>query len=218
MGRPLALRPRPVGMTIGRLMLVSVAVAAVMWLARLDALQSSWERGLVIALGAALLARLLFVLYAGRRCPACKVGLMGRVGAIPFGDHFFRCPECGQRAKRFWLGRLWDASGPEDADRFRKKDRPVSTWGDGPIAPAPDRPETRTVGHLLRGKLQRDAESPDPVEVVPGASGWPDHSDGSTENRPRPASRSAPAGVKQQVADRFFRTLDAIRWSRNIRP
>lgn len=218
MGRAGPLRSRPVGLTIGRLMLASVAVAVGLWTFRAIVRAEPITRGEqigMIAIGVAIVARaFIVVLYAGR-CSVCDKGPVGRVAAVSFGDHFYRCSACGQRMKRSWLGRTWDASGPEDDRRFHK-DRPVSTWSDGPIYPSTDSPETRTVGSLLRGKVDREAHVPEPVEIASGEAGWRNESAPDGPSKPR-AMRSAPLGVKQQVARSFFRTLEAIRWDRNSR-
>jgi hypothetical protein len=217
MGRPVTLRRRPVGMTIGRLMLVSVAVAAVGWLFRMDAPDSPWELGLEITVGVAVVARIFILLLYARQCPVCGKSTLARVKAVSFGDHYLRCSSCGQRAKRSWLGRLWDASGPEDDRYFEPSVKPVTTWSDGPILPSAETSQTRTVGTLLRGKLHREELGPETVEIAAGESDGTVQSEKSRMSPHKPTARLAPSGVKQPVAERFFRTLDAIRWARNSR-
>lgn len=215
MGHLGALRPRPRGVTIGRLMLVSVVVAIAGWAYRADPMRSRWEQWLLLAAGGLVLIRIGVLILFAKQCPACGKPELGRVAARSFGDHYFRCAACGQRAKRNGLGRMWDASGPED-DRFFRKERPVRTWADGPIDPAEETPETRTTARLLRGKIDRDAQAPEPVEIVPGDL----RRSGGTETAQavgRPAARTRPLGVKDRVAETFFRTLESIRWSRSKR-
>lgn len=209
-----AVRRRPTGVTIGRLMFVSVVVALVLRIVRTDSMTTRGERIVLIAFAIVVVARILILIYYARQCPACGKGPVGLVAAVPLGDHFFRCDACGQRLKRAWLGRVWDASGPEDDRRF-VKNRPAPDWPEGSFAPSVDQPATRTVGMLLRGKIEREALAPDPVEIAPGEIGWTGESCGDTEHFP--ANRSARTGVQHPVATAFFRTLDAIRWARNSR-
>ena len=211
MARTTAIRPPPGGLTIARMMIVVGVVAFLGWLARLDPLRSRWEQGVLLVLLGVLLARLLILVLFAKTCPACGGSELGRVAARPFGEHYFLCHSCGQRLKRFGLGRLWDASGPGDARHFHR-DRASRIWSDGPVIPDESSPETRTVGRLLRGKIDREAEAPEPVAVL---------GDESAPFLPPAASRTADrgrgprlAGIKALVADRFFRTLEAIRWSR----
>jgi len=105
------------------------------------------------------------------------------------------------------MGRLWDASGPNDAPYFMKK-HSVTTWSDKPIEPTPELPETQTVGSLLREKKGRVTASAEPVELDLYDR------DPVMEHPEQPANRSTLVGVKKTVAERFFSTLDAIRWTR----
>ncbi|MDB5350871.1 MAG: hypothetical protein JWN86_2118 [Planctomycetota bacterium] len=215
MGRSAVLRSWPRGMTIGRLMMVSVVVALSLWLFRARYLSRIELFGWIV-IGIAIVARTLVVALYSKHCPVCDKGPVARVATVSFGDHFFRCSACGQRMKRYGLGRLWDASGPEDDCRFHKT-RPVSTWSDGPIVPITDSPETLTVGTLLRGKVDREALAPEPVAIAVGEAGWSGEDPRATSARPR-ATRRALVGVKQKVTHSFFCTLDAIRWARNSQP
>ncbi len=205
MGRESSLRPRPSDMTVGRWMIVAIISALSFSLARMT---DEPKLTLWIGLGlfSLIVSRILVMILYARRCTVCGKGPVGMVTAVPFGDHFYWCAMCGQRSKRFWLGRLWDASGPNDAHRFQKGGW-VETWDDSAIVPTPDRPETRTVGGLLESKLDRLAESPsEPIDV-----GTIPSSNSLTANPP------APGGVELPVTERYARTLDAIRWSRRSR-
>ena len=210
MSKSSPLRTRPAGMTIGRWMVVALVTALVMTGFRVRSFEPKLELGLGLAIAALGFARLVVLAIAGKRCPACGKGPVGRVAAVPFRDVFYRCRSCGQRMKRYGLGRLWDASGPADDSHFHKN-RPVSTWSDGPIEPTIETPATRTVGLLLRDKRDRGAatgEAPE-IDLLAGDP---------TERSSSPvASRPASPGVHSTVAERFFRTLDAIRWTRNSR-
>jgi hypothetical protein len=197
-------------MTIGMWMVVAFVVALALAMARAKLIEPGLELGIEVGLAALLLARLFVIIATGKQCPSCDGGPVVRVALVSFGDQYFRCESCGQRMKRFGLGRRWDASGPDDDHHFHKR-REVSTWSDAAIEPTPDVPATRTVGLLLREKRDRDASSEPLVEV--------DLSDTDPNGgvQTRPANRPAASGVKTTVAERFFRTLDAIRWTRNSR-
>ena len=153
---------------------------------------------------------LILAASPSKRCPTCGKTSVGMVAAVPFGDRFYRCAACGQRMKRSGVGRYWDASGHEDDHHFHRA-RPVSSWSDGPVEPTTEIPETRTVGLLLRDKRDHDASTDRPLEVDLLINE-------STGEAPSPtASRPAGHGVKSKVTERFLRTLDAIRWTRNSR-
>ena len=198
------LRPRPRGVTISHLMVLALAIALVIGGLRIKNAEPRFQRGLGVGLVVLLVARVMLMILHAQRCPACGEGPVGTVAAVPFGDHYFRCAACGQRSKRFWLGRLWDASGPEDDRRYAKAPG-VSTWAHGPIVPTPDDPNAATVGRLLLDKLDREAESEGEPVVV-----------GTIASPPR-ANLPDPSGVQGSVAERFSRTLDVIRWSRRPR-
>ena len=206
MGRESSLRPRPSGMTLGRWMLVAMVAALIFTLARIRTYEPRLQLGLGYGLFALACARVLVILLYSKRCTVCGKGPVGMVAAVPFGDHFFRCSNCGQRSKRFYLGRLWDASGPRDDRRFRKAPG-VATWSQAAIEPTPDRPETRTVGGLLASKIDRDAERPAESVVVGTIPRSGDD----------PATPPTAPGVETPVTERFARTLDVIRWARRSR-
>jgi len=187
-------------------MIVAIVSVLIFSLARIRTYEPRLQLWVGLGLLALIVSRILVMILYAKRCTACGKGPVGMVAAVPFGDHFYRCAACGQRSKRFWLGRLWDASDPKDAPRFHEAGG-VETWDDSPIAPTPDRPETRTVGGLLESKLDRLAESPsEPINV-----GTIPSSDALAANPP------APGGVELPVTERYARTLDAIRWSRRSR-
>ena len=81
------------------------------------------------------------------RCPACSAKALGLVAAVPFGFRFYRCARCGMRCKRSpFLGRWRDASGSEDAARYRRRQAGGWKWAAGPD------PSDTTCGKLLRRK------------------------------------------------------------------
>ncbi len=207
MGRPSALKPRPLGMTIGRWMAVAGVVGLVCWLTRADSWDSPTFRIVAGVLGGLLVGRMLILGLFGKRCPACGVGPLERVKYLPFGDHFYRCANCGQRAKRYALGRLYDASGPDDSGRFDP--RPVSTfWDDSALDAEPGSAASPVVARLLRDKAGRHAEEAEPVslDLLPEPPAGPAF----------PSKPIRPSG-KGRVAETFFRTLETIRWARSSR-
>lgn len=207
MGRPNSLPERPNGVTIERLMLVTLLVAFGLWIVRPSALSSRAEQIAAVCVVAAIVGRILMLLYFAKYCPVCRTMAVGRVRTVPFGDHYFRCAACGQRSKRYGLGRLWDASGLKDA-RYFQRDRPARVWDDAPIVPTPDDPTTRTVGTLLSEKLDRTAQAPGPVQA-------PDLIDDRIHDAPPDPPRDG--GVSPPVGERALKTLEAIRWSRQSR-
>jgi hypothetical protein len=111
--------------------------------------------GVVVVLGivGGLYNLVLLVLSIERicamACPACS-----RRTLLPIARHpnYFRCSEC--RAQFKWLGRRpWrDASGPDDAIRFRRSGEYGKWTGYAP----PDNLDGSSSGHLLRTKRSRD--------------------------------------------------------------
>ena len=196
-------------------MLVIAVIALAIRLPKFDPARSNWDLWIAGVLVLLYSVWALAGLFFARTCPSCGQNDLVRVTLVPFGMHYLKCRSCGQRMQRSPLsGRTWDASGPEDDRFFRPKDRPVMTWGDDPhIAPI-DTPQTRTVAGLLRGKLHREAEAPEPIEIAPGERGWVETGD-SAPARPSIAAPPPRRGVKRSVAEALFRSWDAIRWSRN---
>jgi hypothetical protein len=96
---------------------------------------------LVYAAGTILLASLLCATYmAGLSlllpryeptscgCPHCRRGALERVAALPGGDRFYRCDQCGARYTRSSRDGPWrDASAPEYDRAFLRRTR-EGTW------------------------------------------------------------------------------------------
>ncbi|MGC8639166.1 MAG: hypothetical protein ACP5XB_04730 [Isosphaeraceae bacterium] len=85
----------------------------------------------------------------GRPCPACGQWALRR---LVRHRCYYRCAACRQRFKRFGFGPWLDASGPEDAARFRKRSE-AGTWKS---FTAPKDLSGTTSGALLRNKRSRD--------------------------------------------------------------
>jgi hypothetical protein len=197
----------PKGMTIQGWMISIVVASLVLAFMRFNTV--SPVSGLGVAAIALILAFIGWLIRRSgtRLCPRCGHQSVGLVAAIPFGSRYLLCSHCGQRMRTSLTGRLWNASGPEFDPYFRKK-HPVKTWENSPIEPTLSDPTTKTVGSLLREKRDRLAASGHPVDLdTLNDDLESDHS----SNLP---NRSSLTGVKKTIAERFFSTLDAIRWTR----
>ncbi len=91
----------------------------------------------------------------GFTCPACHRPAVRRLARH---RQYYRCSACRARFKRFRHGVWLDASGPEDAEKFRKPGG-AGTWEGYQI---PSDLEGTTTGHLLKDKRTGDWQ-----EVVP---------------------------------------------------
>ncbi len=85
----------------------------------------------------------------GKPCPACS-----RRALLRLARHcnYYRCSACRARFKRFGFGPWLDASGPEDAARYRRPTE-AGTWTG---YTAPEKLDGSTSGHLLGSKRSRD--------------------------------------------------------------
>jgi hypothetical protein len=115
-------RPR---YTIGQIMLAIAALAGVLAIPRI--VRSPDRTVLLCSLG--LLAALVLLNAAietifGKLCPACSRRALRRLARH---RHYYRCSVCRARFKRFGFGPWLDASGPEDAARYRKPSE-AGTW------------------------------------------------------------------------------------------
>ena len=86
---------------------------------------------------------------SAKPCPACSRRTLRRIARHP---NYFHCPACRARFKRFGRGPWLDASGPDDAVRYRRP-REYGTWKG--YAP-PENLDGSSSGHLLRTKRSRD--------------------------------------------------------------
>jgi hypothetical protein len=79
------------------------------------------------------------------------------LGAAAAGRHrrYYRCTACRARVKRYWFGPWLDASGPEDAARYRKP-TDAGTWTEFAVS---EHLDNSTSGQLLKNK--RSGPQPD---------------------------------------------------------
>jgi hypothetical protein len=85
----------------------------------------------------------------GLNCPACHRPALRRLARH---RHYYRCSACRARFKRFRYGGWLDASGPEDADKFRKPGG-AGSWEGFEV---PSDLDATTTGHLLKDKRSGD--------------------------------------------------------------
>jgi hypothetical protein len=166
-GRPTMQPPRTPRYAIGQVM---VAIAVLASLLAVPRLVHSPER-LVMAAVVGMLTTLalldvLVEMACGQPCPACSRWALRRLARH---RHYYRCSACRARFKRFGCGPWLDASGPEDAARYRRPTE-AGTWKG---YAAPEELDGSASGHLLRSKRSRDllaeARRRPPR---PGASPW----------------------------------------------
>jgi hypothetical protein len=84
----------------------------------------------------------------GVQCPGCSRLTLKRLARY---RRYYRCACCGLRVKRYGFGPWLDATGPEDAPRYRRRDadRPWAGFS------VPETLEGTTSGSLLRNKRSR---------------------------------------------------------------
>ena len=142
--------PRTPRHTIGQLMVVIAVLASLLAVPRLV---HSPERLVMVAVVGVLttlaLLNVLIEMALGKTCPACSRRALRRLARHP---HYYRCSACRARFKRFGFGLWLDASGPEDAARYRKPTE-AGTWKG---YAAPEELEGSASGRLLRSKRSRD--------------------------------------------------------------
>jgi hypothetical protein len=88
-------------------------------------------------------------LVLGKSCPACSRGTLRRLARH---RHYYRCSACRARFKRFGHGPWLDASGPDDAARYRKPTE-AGIWKGFAV---PEKLDGSTSGLLLQNKRSRD--------------------------------------------------------------
>ncbi len=96
-----------------------------------------------------VLLNMLVEMVFGKPCPLCSRWTLRRLARH---RRYYRCSACGGRFKRFGLGPWLEASGPEDAARYRKRTQ-AGTW-QGFVAPK--NLGASTSGRLLQSKRTRD--------------------------------------------------------------
>jgi len=143
-------RSRPPRYTIGQVM---VGIAVLASLLAVPRLVFSPDRIVMVCLVGLLTALVVLNISVemafGRPCPACNRWTLRRLARHRC---YYRCSSCRGRFKRFGLGPWLDASGPEDAVRFRKPTE-AGIWRGFTI---PKNLEGTTSGELLRNKRGRD--------------------------------------------------------------
>jgi hypothetical protein len=141
--------------TIGQLM---VGIAVLASLLAVPRLLHSPDRLVVVCLGGVLttlvLLNGLIEIVVGIPCPACSCRTLRRLARH---QHYYRCSACRARFKRFRSGPWLDASGPDDATRYRKPSE-AGTWKGFAV---PKKLDGSSSGRLLGSKRSRDL----PLEI-----------------------------------------------------
>jgi hypothetical protein len=142
--------PRALRSPIGLLMLVIAGLACALLAPQLASSWYSpvvaWVVGLLISLS---MLGLLADNLPGKACPACARSALRR---LVKHRNYYRCSACGARCKRVGSGPWLDASGPDDAVRYRK-------WTDAGIwkgFAVPEKLDGSTSGALLARKRSGD--------------------------------------------------------------
>ena len=139
--------------TIGQMMVVIAALAGMLAAPRILASTDRIVMLCLIPLLAVLvLLNRLVDMVLGKPCPSC-----GRWALRRLARHrrYYCCSACGGRFKWFGLGPWLDASGPEDAARYRQR----SEAGNWKGFTAPTDLGATSSGRLLQGKRTRDLEA-----------------------------------------------------------
>ena len=136
--------------TIGQVM---VGIAVLASLLAVPRLVSSPDRTVMVCLvgllTALVLLNILVEMVFGMPCPSCDRWTLRRLARHRC---YYRCSACRGRFKRFGFGPWLDASGPEDAARFRKPTE-AGTWKGFTV---PEDLGGTTSGELLQNKRRRD--------------------------------------------------------------
>jgi ribosomal protein L37AE/L43A len=136
--------------TIGQLMLVIAAAAGGLAVPRLS---QSPARPVVVSflwvLATLIVLNAMFEAVFAKVCPACSRRTLRRLARH---RHYYRCSVCRARYKRFGFGPWLDASGPEDAARYRKPSE-AGIWKGFTV---PKDPKGSNSGVLLASKRGRD--------------------------------------------------------------
>jgi len=135
--------------SISRVMIMIAGFAVVLAMPRLATSPADLVARCLVALLAGLsLLHVLVREFFGYPCPACSRWALRRLARH---RHYYRCSACGVRLKRFGLSTWLDASGPEDATRYRKPTDAGMWKGFEP----PQGLDGSTSGHLLENKRSR---------------------------------------------------------------
>ena len=138
--------------TIGQVMLVIAVFAGVLAVPRVADSSDRIVLFCVVGLLAVLvLINMLVEMVFGKQCPACSRWTLRRLARHP---RYYRCSACRGRFKRFARGPWLDASGPEDAARYRKPTE-AGIWKGFAV---PKDLGTTTSSRLLLTKRTRDLQ------------------------------------------------------------
>lgn len=136
--------------TIGQVMIGIAVLASLLAVPRLvmspDLVVMVCVVGLLTVL---VVIHIVVEMVVGRPCPACGQWTLRR---LLRHRAYYRCTACRGRFKRFGFGPWLDASGPEDAQRFRKRSE-AGTWKSFTL---PQDLSASTSGALLQNKRSRD--------------------------------------------------------------
>jgi hypothetical protein len=139
-------RPR---FTIGQVMALIAVLAGLLGVPQLRTPVEFKVAACVIAfLPILFLVNVLVETLLGIPCPGCTRWTLRR---LVRSSSYYRCSRCESRFKRFGFGPWLDASGPEDAPRYRGK-AAVKRWVG---FSTPQDPGETTTGLLLRNQRRR---------------------------------------------------------------
>jgi hypothetical protein len=135
--------------SIARVMIAIAGLAVVLAMPRLATSPADLlARCLMALLVGFFLLHFLTGEFVGYPCPVCSRWALRRLARH---RRYYRCSACGARLKRYWLGPWLDATGHQDAAKYRKP-TDAGTWkGYEP----PGRLDDSTSGHLLENKRSR---------------------------------------------------------------
>jgi hypothetical protein len=151
--------------SIARVMIVIAAFAGLMAMPRLaTSPQDVVVRCLMAVLLGFFLLHFLVGVFVGFPCPSCSRWALRRLARH---RHYYRCSACRARVKRFGFGPWIDASGPEDAARYRKP-TDAGVWKG---YEAPGQLDESTSGHLLENKRSRGSPGEGMWHASPSSSG-----------------------------------------------
>ena len=137
--------------TIGQVMIVIAVFASLLAIPQLGDSERIVAECLAGLLTVLFLLNVLVGMVVGKPCPACSRWSLRRLARHP---RYFYCSACGGRFKWFGLGPWQDASGLEDAARYRKR-TDAGNWRGLSV---PKELGTSTSGRLLQEKRTADLQ------------------------------------------------------------
>jgi hypothetical protein len=144
--------PRSPRFTIRQFMIVIAVAACLLALPRSMTSQEPFLACLAAVPTILLLLHALIEQTFGAPCPVCSRWALRRLARH---RRYYRCTACRARVKRYWFGPWLDASGPEDAARYRKP-TDAGTWTEFAVS---EHLDDSTGGQLLKNK--RSGHPPD---------------------------------------------------------